>query len=97
MWQDVKLPDGKVLIPGVIDSLTNFVEHPELVAQRIVHYANLVGRENVIAGTDCGSVPPLAVSNTVDTAHRVGEAGYAGRRGAHRVESAVEVTRSSSL
>jgi 5-methyltetrahydropteroyltriglutamate--homocysteine methyltransferase len=54
VWQDVKLPDGKVLIPGVIDSVTNFVEHPELVAQRIVTYGNLVGRENVIAGTDCG-------------------------------------------
>jgi len=54
VWQDVKLPDGKVLIPGIIDSLTNFVEHPELVAQRLVQYAALVGRENVIAGTVCG-------------------------------------------
>ena len=54
VWQDVKLPEGKALMPGVIDSLTNFVEHPELVAQRIVQYAGLVGRENVIAGTDCG-------------------------------------------
>jgi 5-methyltetrahydropteroyltriglutamate--homocysteine methyltransferase len=54
VWQDVKLPAGKALMPGVIDSLTNFVEHPELVAQRIVQYAKLVGRENVIAGTDCG-------------------------------------------
>jgi 5-methyltetrahydropteroyltriglutamate--homocysteine methyltransferase len=50
----VKLPDGKVIIPGVIDSTTNFIEHPELVAERITKYANLVGRENVIAGTDCG-------------------------------------------
>jgi len=54
LWQDVKLPEGKLLIPGVIDSVTNFVEHPELVADRIVTYANIVGRENVIAGTDCG-------------------------------------------
>ncbi len=54
VWQDVKLPEGKALMPGVIDSLTNFIEHPELVAQRIVQYANLVGRENVIAGVDCG-------------------------------------------
>ena len=54
VWQDTKLPEGKVLIPGVIDSVTNFVEHPELVADRIVTYANIVGRENVIAGTDCG-------------------------------------------
>ncbi|HEY5273823.1 MAG TPA: cobalamin-independent methionine synthase II family protein [Acidimicrobiales bacterium] len=54
LWRDVALPDGKILIPGVIDSTTNFVEHPELVAQRIVQYADLLGRENVIAGTDCG-------------------------------------------
>jgi 5-methyltetrahydropteroyltriglutamate--homocysteine methyltransferase len=54
VWQDVKLPEGKILIPGVLDSTTNFVEHPELVAERIVRYANVVGRENVIAGTDCG-------------------------------------------
>jgi 5-methyltetrahydropteroyltriglutamate--homocysteine methyltransferase len=54
VWQDAKLPEGKVLMPGVIDSLTTFVEHPELVAQRILQYANLVGGENVIAGVDCG-------------------------------------------
>lgn len=54
VWQDVKLPDGKTLIPGVIDSTTNFVEHPEVVAERLTRYANLVGKENVIAGTDCG-------------------------------------------
>ena len=54
VWKDVKLPDGKVIIPGVIDSTTNFVEHPELVAERIVRYASVVGRENVIAGSDCG-------------------------------------------
>jgi 5-methyltetrahydropteroyltriglutamate--homocysteine methyltransferase len=52
--RDVKLPEGKVVIPGVLDSTTNFIEHPELVAQRIVRYASLVGRENVIAGSDCG-------------------------------------------
>jgi 5-methyltetrahydropteroyltriglutamate--homocysteine methyltransferase len=54
LFETVKLPDGKVLIPGVIESKSNFVEHPELIAQRIGHYANLVGRENVIAGSDCG-------------------------------------------
>jgi 5-methyltetrahydropteroyltriglutamate--homocysteine methyltransferase len=54
VWEDVKLPEGTVLIPGVVDSLTNFVEHPELIAQRLVQFARLVGRENVIAGTDCG-------------------------------------------
>jgi 5-methyltetrahydropteroyltriglutamate--homocysteine methyltransferase len=54
VFEDVKLPDGKMLIPGVIESKTNFIEHPELVAQRIGRYARLVGRENVIAGSDCG-------------------------------------------
>jgi 5-methyltetrahydropteroyltriglutamate--homocysteine methyltransferase len=54
IWKDVKLPDGKVIIPGVIDSTSNFVEHPELVAERIVRYANVVGRERLLAGVDCG-------------------------------------------
>ena len=54
VWRDVKLPDGKLLIPGVVSHATNVVEHPELVADRLVQYAQLVGRENVIAGTDCG-------------------------------------------
>ena len=56
-WEDlqtIKIPDDKVLIPGVIDSTTNFIEHPKLVAQRIGRYADLVGRERVIAGVDCG-------------------------------------------
>jgi 5-methyltetrahydropteroyltriglutamate--homocysteine methyltransferase len=54
VFERVTLPEGKVIIPGVIDSTTNFIEHPELVAERIGRYARLVGRENVIAGTDCG-------------------------------------------
>src|SRR5215470_12160241 len=54
LFERVKLPDGKVLIPGVIESKSNFIEHPELVAQRIGRYAKLVGREKVIAGADCG-------------------------------------------
>jgi 5-methyltetrahydropteroyltriglutamate--homocysteine methyltransferase len=54
IWQDVKLPDGKIIIPGVIDSTSNFVEHPELVADRILQYARIVGRENMMAGVDCG-------------------------------------------
>jgi 5-methyltetrahydropteroyltriglutamate--homocysteine methyltransferase len=54
VFETVKLPDGKILIPGVIESKSNFIEHPELVAQRIGRYAKLVGRENVIAGSDCG-------------------------------------------
>ena len=54
VFERVKLPADKVIIPGVLDSTTNFIEHPELVAERIGRYARLVGRENVIAGTDCG-------------------------------------------
>ena len=54
VFEAVKLPEGKVLIPGVLESKTNFIEHPELIAQRIGRYAKLVGRENVIAGSDCG-------------------------------------------
>jgi 5-methyltetrahydropteroyltriglutamate--homocysteine methyltransferase len=54
LWQDVKLPDGKILIPGVVSHCIHLVEHPELIAQRIVRFAQLVGRERVIAGTDCG-------------------------------------------
>ena len=54
VFESVKVPAGKVIIPGVLDSTTNFIEHPDLVAERIGRYARLVGRENVIAGTDCG-------------------------------------------
>ncbi|MBO0752177.1 MAG: cobalamin-independent methionine synthase II family protein [Bradyrhizobiaceae bacterium] len=54
VWQDVKLPPGRILVPGVISHATNIVEHPELVCERIVRLARLVGRENVIASTDCG-------------------------------------------
>jgi 5-methyltetrahydropteroyltriglutamate--homocysteine methyltransferase len=54
VWTDTKLPDGKLLIPGVVSHATNIVEHPQVVADRIVRYAQVVGRENVIAGTDCG-------------------------------------------
>jgi 5-methyltetrahydropteroyltriglutamate--homocysteine methyltransferase len=54
LFDRVKLPDGKMLIPGVIESKSNFIEHPELIAQRIARYAHLVGRGNVIAGSDCG-------------------------------------------
>ena len=63
VWKDVKLPDEKTLVPGVIDSTTNFIEHPELVAQRIMNYANLVGRERVIASVDCGFGTNAASTN----------------------------------
>jgi 5-methyltetrahydropteroyltriglutamate--homocysteine methyltransferase len=54
VWKDVELPDDKVLVPGMLDSTSNIVEHPELVAERIIRYADVVGRERVIAGSDCG-------------------------------------------
>ena len=54
VWEDIKLPEGKLLIPGVLDTTTNFIEHPELIAQRILNYARCVGRESVMAGSDCG-------------------------------------------
>jgi 5-methyltetrahydropteroyltriglutamate--homocysteine methyltransferase len=67
VFEDVPLPDGKALIPGVLDTTTNYIEHPQLVAQRIVRYAQLIGRENVIAGTDCGFAS-FAASSSVDPA-----------------------------
>jgi 5-methyltetrahydropteroyltriglutamate--homocysteine methyltransferase len=54
VWETTKLPEGKILIPGVVTHSTHIIEHPELVAWRIGNFARLVGRENVIAGTDCG-------------------------------------------
>jgi 5-methyltetrahydropteroyltriglutamate--homocysteine methyltransferase len=54
VWENFKLPDGKILIPGIVTHSSNLVEHPELVAQRIARFAQAVGRENVIAGADCG-------------------------------------------
>jgi 5-methyltetrahydropteroyltriglutamate--homocysteine methyltransferase len=65
IFEDVKLPDDKILIPGVLDSTTNYIEHPELVAQRVARYAGLVGRDRVIAGSDCGFAT-FAVLPTVD-------------------------------
>jgi 5-methyltetrahydropteroyltriglutamate--homocysteine methyltransferase len=72
-WEDLaamRLPDDKVLIPGVLDSTTNFVEHPRLIAQRICRYADIVGRERVIAGSDCGfgtsaTAPPIVAPSIV--------------------------------
>jgi 5-methyltetrahydropteroyltriglutamate--homocysteine methyltransferase len=65
VFKDVPLPDDKMLVPGVIDTCTNYVEHPEVVAQHIERYANVVGRERVIAGTDCGFAS-FATLHTVD-------------------------------
>jgi 5-methyltetrahydropteroyltriglutamate--homocysteine methyltransferase len=66
VFKEVHLPDGMAIIPGVIDSTTHFIEHPELVAQRIVRYAEVVGRENVIAGTDCGFGTFVRAEPTID-------------------------------
>jgi 5-methyltetrahydropteroyltriglutamate--homocysteine methyltransferase len=66
VWRDAKVPDDKVLLPGVIDTCTNYVEHPELVAQRICQYADIVGRERVIAGTDCGFATFVGNAGRVD-------------------------------
>ena len=63
VFETVKLPDGATLIPGVVGHCTDFIEHPELVAQRLVRYAKLVGRENVIGGTDCGLGPRVKHAN----------------------------------
>jgi 5-methyltetrahydropteroyltriglutamate--homocysteine methyltransferase len=54
VFEDVKLPDGKIIAPGVVGHYTDLVEHPELVAERLCNYAKLVGMENVMASTDCG-------------------------------------------
>jgi 5-methyltetrahydropteroyltriglutamate--homocysteine methyltransferase len=61
VWRDVDLPEGTVLIPGVIDSCTNYIEHPELVAERLERFAELVGPERAMAGTDCGFGTSLGI------------------------------------
>jgi 5-methyltetrahydropteroyltriglutamate--homocysteine methyltransferase len=65
IWEEIALPDGAILLPGVISHATNIVEHPELVCERIVRLARLVGRENVIASTDCG----FAQATTLQRVH----------------------------
>jgi 5-methyltetrahydropteroyltriglutamate--homocysteine methyltransferase len=67
VWRDTPLPDGKILIPGVITHSTNVVEHPETVAERIERYAGVVGRENIIAGTDCGFAQGWSMARTHPT------------------------------
>ncbi len=65
VWQEIDVPEDKILIPGVLDTCTNYVEHPDLIADRIMRYAERVGRERVIAGTDCG-FSSFATFQTVD-------------------------------
>ena len=67
LFEDVRLPEGKLLIPGVIDSTNNYIEHPELIAQRLTRYARLVGKENVMAGSDCGFQTGAGMSAVVPT------------------------------
>jgi 5-methyltetrahydropteroyltriglutamate--homocysteine methyltransferase len=85
-WKAAKLPDDKVLIPGVLDTCTNYVEHPELVAQRICQYTDIVGRERVIAGTDCGFATFVGNAGRVDS-------GVAERKLAAMVEGAAIASR----
>ena len=94
VWRDAKLPDDKILIPGVLDSSTNYVEHPELVAQRIERFANAVGRERVIAGTDCG-FGTFAGLQQGRSGDRVQEAAVIGRGRSDRIEAALELTPSA--
>ena len=78
LFERVKLPEGKIIIPGVTESKSNFIEHPELVAQRIARYANLVGRDNVVAGSDCGF--GTWVGQRSRSRRGVGQTGNVGRR-----------------
>jgi hypothetical protein len=78
VWQNAKVPPGKMLMPGVVSDATNLVEHPQLVADRILRYAAIVGRENIVAGTDCG------LSGRVQRRPRLGQIAHPRRRGAPR-------------
>ena len=72
IWEDVKLPEGKLVIPGVITQSSVVVEHPELIAQRLERFAGVVGRENVIAGSDCGRHPGHGSAGD-PSRHRLGQ------------------------
>ena len=86
MFEHVHLPTGKVLIPGLIDTCSTYIKHPEVVAQRLIRFARIAGRENVIAGTDCGfgtffgasAVPPSVAWAKLQSLTRKGQAGFAG-------------------
>ena len=67
VWEEIRIPEDKVLIPGVIDSTTNFIEHPELVAERLLRFARVVGEDRVVGGTDCG-FSTFAGLHTIDPA-----------------------------
>ena len=65
MWENVKVPEGKSIIPGVISHSTPLVEHPELIAQRLVRFANACGKENIMAGSDCGFASFAAIEQEI--------------------------------
>jgi 5-methyltetrahydropteroyltriglutamate--homocysteine methyltransferase len=93
-WEDmksVKIPDDKVLIPGVIDSTNNFVEHPRLVAQRLRRYAEAIDRERLIAGVDCGFGTAVRARSKGSREHRLGEAARAARGCRYRQQAAVGI------
>ena len=92
IWEDVKLPDDKILIPGLIGHATNYVEHPELIADYIVKYAGLVGRENVIAGADCGFSSRASVRARGAPDGRVAEVPRAQRRRRPRHQDPLALT-----
>ena len=94
VFEQMKVPADKIIIPGVIDSTTNFIEHPELVAERIGRYARLVGRENVIAGTDC-RLRHLGRPGRRGSGHSLGQAGQPRGGGAARLAVVLVEPRSS--
>ena len=87
VWEDVKLPEGKVLIPGVVTHHTNVVEHPQVVADRLVRLAKLVGRENVMGGTDCGFAQGAFLQRVHPTIQWAKLAALLGRARGSRAES----------
>ena len=90
VFREIRLPDDRVIIPGVLDSTTNFIEHPELVAQRLVRYAEIVGRERVIAGTDCGFAT-FAVGQPGGAGDRLGQVEGDDRGRATGIETTLEI------
>ena len=83
VWEEVKLPAGKVLVPGVVGHATDIVEHPQAIADRLVRYAKIVGRENVMAGTDCGLGPRVGEpANLLGEVRSDGRGRTAGEQGA---------------
>ena len=93
VFREVKLPDDRIIIPGVLDSTTNFIEHPELVAQRLVRYAEVVGRERVMAGSDCGFANLCALRRRRRARDRLGQAALDGGGRAPRLRPALALER----